>query len=416
MSGFSAGFNNTFSTVFNAALSGQKFKIQEEELKRARLERADYEFSAQYRENKRQLDLLNSQAALDTERAQKNYYELSQQKTLFELEEARATAPVARALGQSQVEESGARRKEAEARTAGQNQANTFALEDRAVDKKIKAEELATSRTQRKTANSNLAAAQIGQTTAQVGLFAKVGENLTPGAADLMQVVEGLGPNLRPVEKATMFQVLSGVQDNKARELDEHKTFLAQQKQKDELELAQKRAETINYAASRGAAYVGAIGEIFGKDDPIYKGSAEVLARGGLPTDRSNVDPLVLEEGKALVQQISQLNKDILASKSDVKNAQNDTYYFSRRSTAEKKAAGSLSTLEEQKAAAEARLAEIKGGSTSTGSSQSSQPPPDAILSRINGNTPDSTLEAIAKALGKPLSELKKLRDSRKKG
>jgi hypothetical protein len=397
MSGFSAGFNNTFSTVFNAALSGQKFKIQEEELKRARLERADYEFSAQYRENKRQLDLLNSQAALDTERAQKNYYELSQQKTLFELEEARATAPVARALGQSQVEESGARRKEAEARTAGQNQANTFALENRAVDKKIKAEELATSRTQRKTANSNLAAAQIGQTTAQVGLFAKVGENLTPGAADLMQVVEGLGPNLRPVEKATMFQVLSGVQDNKARELDEHKTFLAQQKQKDELELAQKRAETINYAASRGAAYVGAIGEIFGKDDPIYRGSSEVLARGGLPTDRSNVDPLVLEEGKVLVKQISDLTEKIGLAKQGVVDAKNTNYgVLTSRSKAEGRAAGAVSTLEEQKAAAEARLAEIKGGSSSAGST-AAKPTLAEIAPRVLPTATDAQLEEIAK-------------------
>jgi len=416
MSSFAEGFSSTFGPIFQAIQSGKKFELQDEELKYLKLQVADYQGSQAYRDHQRNLELAMNEAQVATERKRGELTELQRAAAELELSQAKVNAPVETATAKERLGGARATRKATE-------QSTKFAAENQDYARKLQGQTLAQGEQALKIGESNLATAQIGQTNAQVQLAKALGDSFEPGAADLMNVVESLGIKGGDASKATIFQVLSGQQEAKRREITQLQQFMSQKNEEANLDKASRQAEIVRNIASQGSAYVEAIGTVMGKDNPIYKAAAETVARGGLPTDRSNVDPLALEEGKSLIKQIGDLDTEIRLKKQDLKNKQDDTYIFSSRKKAEGKPTAELADLEAQKAELEARRDQLSGGGSRPKSSKSTTVDLESIESALRkatggstiaGANTDEQLKKIAERFGLKFEDLVALRNAKR--
>lgn len=409
MGSITDSFVNSYNAVINGQLSRKRLEAQDEELKLLRLQRADYEGSKLYRDHKRQLELQTDETKLGYEQKQNQIAELNRVLLDFQVGEAKDSKGLAKRDKEASIAAS-------ESVTGYNRQATQFALEDRGHAKEMQKETLSKAQKDNQAADSNLIAAQLGQTNAQVQLAKDIGGSIEPGAQDVMSMVEQLYAGQKdpgPTAKATMFQVLSGAQENKRREIDDHRRFIQDREKESQLLQASRQAETVQYIAAQGEAGVAAAKTFLGEDNPTYKAAAELVARGGLPTDRSNVDPLVLEEGKALVKQIADINEQIRLKKQDVQRAKADIYgVLTSRRKAEQRPVDELADLEAQKYELTGRRDEIAKANKSKGSAPLVSI--DEVGKRISANDSDDRLKTIADAYNLDLAELKRIRNAKK--
>lgn len=322
--------------IVSGLLAGMKFRALDEDLKISRLQRLEFEQTAQHRENLRTLEEQLGQTRLLREQLGVGISEIERQMLKFQQQAQVEDRPLEQSLLRSRSSQA-----RTEARTAKLNLRS--AREDRGYVRK--SQDLALRRSENDLRRSQLEAELIsaetqafkedrplvrGQLEAQAGLSrlsmltqqlslgegaGRAAASTNPTVADAAAIVAGLGVKDDSAKGIMVSAILSGAEE-KRREIEQNKLILDQHR----VEQQRHVADLIANAAARGRGYVEALGEVLpgGRQNPVYVGAKETLDRGGLPETGRTMTPGQIEEDRALGKALGELRAEIITKRANV--------------------------------------------------------------------------------------------------
>ena len=290
--------------------AGQKFRLLQEELKSAQLQRLDFEHSAAYRSQRRELDL-----ALLTSQKQRADLDLS----LGEIEKQKATflqqSLVADRPGEVAGKAAGV--EFAQAQAAGAKASNTYQAEDRGYTKQRQRQSLAEG-------DATLAKAETDQTSSSLDLAGRLAtaagssrRSFTP--ADALASVKGLGIKGGPAAEATMAQYLydhaQALQDQLTRTQTENDSVIAERQANAQRDASATVGQSLINATSLAQLEIQAPGSIdayaTGDHDPHVASLARAIASGGGKDQK--LSPGATKESEVLGKSLGTM-QDLLAA------------------------------------------------------------------------------------------------------
>ncbi len=272
-------------SLINGILAGMKFRQQQSDLQLAKLQLADYENSAMYRESKRNLDLETQRAQLEREQLGTKTTEL--QRQLLEQELASNPAKTKAELDQrsAATEASRAATEASRASTEQTKQQTAFASETQPYLK------------------SRLAAEALSSQSQAAKGFATPGLNLN----DALSIAKNVLNVEQPAAQNAMAMFLVGESEAKNAELaqirsqiDYHKTNAEGQKINNIGTIAQ------TFGSSAGQYIVN---EVYGKDNPISQNFSKIAE--GVNRKPAQLTPAENEESKAIGKSLVDLRSRI---------------------------------------------------------------------------------------------------------
>lgn len=281
-------------SLVNGLLAGMKFRAQNEELKLARLQRAEWEAGAQHRSFMQELEGQLQQAQLGRMTTLEQLSQLEKQQAEFRLGEDKNNAPLVRKGLEANIDQSVA--------AADSSRASTDYTKELTKQSKAKAPfELSKAESEANKAKLDALASQFG--TAQ-GLGAALGG--VPTENDALQIAQTVFEIKQPIAQQVMSKVLLSGAAEKQKEIDATK---AEKAQREAQTMAQIQQSAYNLALS-GMGAVEGWGAVYGTQDPIYVISKTMLERGDMPGLKPT-DPADIEIRKGLGQQIASLQEQI---------------------------------------------------------------------------------------------------------
>lgn len=393
-------FDDSSNPLLDGLIAGKKFAALEEELAMAKLQRADYEASASYREQQRTLNLALLELRKRNEGTQNELSSLQLERERVGLQKDQATfqefqenRPLRRrsARAETSRDVSEARRAATQAETAKQVQ--PLEIED---------------------AQNKLSASRAQLLNNQL-VFARTTGQVSPGinAQDASILAESLGEQLgvkSPSAKTFWSSVILGEAQQKQQELEANRAQLSAYKQQEatsQFKMAQDflslPPETVQGVLDSG---------MFKEDDPIYRAAKQALKLGGtgfgLQRKEAEFSPFerAMQEGQA--KQIFDLQSKISEQEDKVQAATTEAATTFWTTTAKKKVASEQKYLDQLKSKL-ADLQKAAEGSSTKPSKKGKQAPQQKteqdIADEVIAEHPDWTDEQIIAEVKRRLKE-----------